>query len=196
MDKEIAPMKRFRSAAVLALVVLFSGASSYGAVGMIGAGLGRATRLSMIPVLSPSAPNPAAVLSVPLAVPAALPAPALIPAVFAVSPAVESISIAAGPRIAVETINARLPASFFAPKSIENMAIESRGLFDGAALRFGSSSRGVLKKDMPYDEVDENGNPSPRDGGIDDLGNASRGGGGGPDDRSDPDQSDRGGSVL
>jgi len=96
-------------------------------------------------------------------------------------------------------------------KSADTRTAELRKQFDGEALKSGLSAPAVSgesivksgraalaassKKDMPDQDVDENGRPA-KDEGIDEIGNPRRGGDQGPDDRSDPDQGGRGGSTL
>ena len=114
----------------------------------------------------------------------------------------------------VETLKTSVSAPSVAEKPAETQAAEARKQFDGEALKSDlsapvigengatSSNRSALaaaKKGAatPDEGVDENGNPSKKDGGIDELGNPRRTGGEtGPDDRTDPDQSGRGGSGL
>jgi Zn-dependent protease len=118
--------------------------------------------------------------------------------------------------VPAQSVMAALKVKISAPSAVEKpaeaQAAQARQQFDGAALKSDlsapvasdmtvKSNRTALTaarkdsgKDMPEPGVDENGNPT-KDGGIDDLGNPSRTGGeGGPDDRSDPDQNDRGGN--
>ncbi|MEQ1918058.1 MAG: site-2 protease family protein, partial [Elusimicrobiota bacterium] len=114
---------------------------------------------------------------------------------------------------AIAALKTNVSAPSVAEKPAEVQAAQSRQQFDGAALKSELSAPAVsgesdirsnraaltaAKKDsgkgMPDQGVDDNGNPT-KDGGIDELGNPRRTGGeGGPDDRSDPDQSDRGGN--
>ena len=96
-------------------------------------------------------------------------------------------------------------------KSAETRTAELRKQFDGESLRSdlsapavsgeilvraGRAALAASKKDMPDQDVDGNGAPA-KDGGIDEIGNPRRSGGeNGPDDRTDPDHKERGGSAL
>ncbi len=116
---------------------------------------------------------------------------------------------------AASTLAAAVSAPAADVKGGEEQAAGAALTFDGQAVKAaltdsvaadGSAAQGSRvnltaakkdsRKDMPDsgDEYDGAGNPSRRDGGIDEIGNPRRSGGeGGPDDTSDPDQGGRGG---
>jgi len=177
------------------------------------------------PSLAPSALLNAAVLpaasavsprSVKAAMPAALQAIVPAAAKATTEPYGEEVSLPHAVGKGLETLKTNLSAASAAEKPAETQAAEARKQFDGEALKSDLSapvaadvsvkSNAVAltaaKKDdkgMPDsgDAHDGTGRPVDNDGAIDDLGNPSRRGGeGGPDDRSDPDQSNRGGSGL
>ncbi len=218
-------MKRFRSlialALSLALVVVSPGSSAYhaaaqtmnaaangsasaGVSGVSGASLGRATGVSAIPVLSPSALTLSPVLSAPSIAPSALPAAAVAPVAaktpaalktltpVAAAKAVQGAIVAPAKSViaaAVSSLETTIAGPASDSKSAETQAAEASLQFDGAFAKKKDSSKG-----MPDQDTDENGNPS-REGGIDEIGNPRRTGGeGGPDDTSDPDQGGRGGN--
>ena len=157
--------------------------------------------------VSPTVIKAAAISAAPVALKALVPAAAKAGVVAAqtVVPAKAS---------ALSTLNANVSAPSVAEKPVEQQAAEARKQFDGGALRTELSAPAILgdlsakatraaltaaKKGMPDsgESVDGSGRPVEKDGGVDDLGNNRRTGGeGGPDDRSDPDQSSRGGSGL
>ena len=186
-----------------------NGSAATGVTGVVGANLGRNTGVSAIPVLGPSSLNLSPVLSAPSITPAAIQNAAVIPAASAAAPIVANVAAtpaalkaitpaaALKPLVpgaksviaaAVQSLQTAVASPTSESKSAEFQAAEARLQFDGASAKKDSS------KGMPDPGVDENGNPS-QGGPLDDLGNPSRRGGeGGPDDRSDPDQSDRGGN--
>ncbi len=173
-----------------------------------GANLGRTTGVNAIPALAPSSLNLSPILSAPSITPTALQNASVIPAASAVAPIVANVAAtpaalkattpAAAKALvpgaksviaaAVQSLKTVVVGPSAGSKSTEFQAAEARLQFDGASAKKDSG------KGMPDPGVDDNGNPT-QDGPLDDLGNPSRRGGeGGPDDRSDPDQSDRGGN--
>lgn len=189
-----------------------TGSSASGVTGAVG--LGRNTGVSAIPALSPSALDLSSLLS----------SPSISPSAFAVSPTVANAALTpvavkaarganpvASAKAAIEPLKTHRSAPSAESKPAEQAAAEARVAFDGEVLRAGAAAAigdsmsaqasasflAASGKGMPDDAVDDDGNPSRQDGGLDEIGNPRRvGGESGPDDRSDPDQSDRGGNGL
>ena len=185
-----------------------NGSASAGVSGVSGASLGRASGASSIPALTVPALTLSPALSAPSIVPSALPGAAVpvaapvaaktAAAVKATAPVVPAKAVPAGANAApvksviaaaVGTLGTVVSGPSVGAMSAETQAAEAALRFDGSFARKKDSG-----KDMPDQDIDENGNPS-RDGGIDEIGNPRRTGGeGGPDDRSDPDYGGRGGN--
>ncbi|UPT73404.1 MAG: S8 family serine peptidase [Elusimicrobiota bacterium] len=177
---------------------------------------------SIAPSVMPSAAaNAAASQLIPSALKPTAAAASVVPAALtpvkaAASKAASPVQAAAAKTAAAETLKTTLSAPSIESKGAEAQSAQANLAFDGAALKTGLGAAAVNAgsgekvqaaanlrsskkdgKDMPDsgDSYDGAGNPAPKDGGIDELGNPRRTGGeGGPDDSSDPDQGGRGGN--